>query len=564
MLRRFSLAGRQTPTDRHVPPRTPWSILQTLLLVLVPAVIVLLAATGLLLMRSANSSVETAIARGSLSLTLAQARELETLLTGCREDAVALAHKPVTRERLHDFMEGSAAARGMVYAETTFVPAGAGEPLVLLKSDGRVAEVAPDVARRAKNSPLTLSRKAASLQTGQASLSALTEVYYPPMGLGFEPRQRNLALFRLTTPVAGPDARPAGFLILSVDARAVRNILSLYNSPQSPILGFRRTRENRQSIFVDGHGWMLFQSEDLAEPTREISVAGVKPGLSGDMGSPGFDGAFRPAPDHQAYWRMIEAISQGHAGMERAEPGFGPPKIAPSDDFVGYAPVRFAGTPGDKPEVVGGIIYIDRSLLPRAAQFNQGNILFLATVVGALVMAALIVVLSGRIARPMTRLADALREMRHEGHLRELEPPGGGAETTRLGRVCNRLIAALRAREVTVDDGREAATREAHPSEMPLPNAPEARQTPNAPPVAPAPAPDPFGDASLSERQRAALLALLDRGVFSRQDYQEAGGDIPQRTAQHDLQDLVGRGVLDKDGRGPATRYRLRRASNGA
>lgn len=561
MLRRFSLAGQQPPTDRHARARTPWSIRQTLLFVLVPAAIVLLTTTGLLLMRSANSSVETAIARGSLSLTLAQARELQNLLAGCREDAVALAHKPVTRERLHDFMEGAAAARGMVYAEAASIPAGPGDPVVLLKSDGRVADVAPDVARRAQNGPLTLPRKATSLKPGQVSLSALTEVYYPPMGLGFEPRQRNLALFRLTTPVAGPDGRPAGFLVLSIDARAARNILSLYNSPQSPILGFHRTRENRQSLFVDDQGWMLFQSEDVAEPTREISVAGVKPGLSGDTGSPGDDGAFRPAPDHEAYWRMIEAIRQGHAGMERAEPGFGPPKIASSDDFVGYAPVRFASGPDDKTEVVGGVIYIDRSLLPRAAQFDQGNILFLATAASALLLAVLIVVLSGRIVQPMTRLTDALREMRHGGHLREIELPDSGREVARIKRVCNRLIAALLTREVTLGDSRDGAPREALPLERRSPIAPKARQTAGASPVEPPPASDPFGDASLSDRQRAALLALIDRGVFSRQDYQDAGGDIPQRTAQHDLQDLVGRGVLDKDGRGPATRYRLRRGA---
>jgi DNA-binding NtrC family response regulator len=65
-------------------------------------------------------------------------------------------------------------------------------------------------------------------------------------------------------------------------------------------------------------------------------------------------------------------------------------------------------------------------------------------------------------------------------------------------------------------------------------------------------------DTPLTSRQRKALRALLDHGPFSRQDYQEAGGGVPQRTAQHDLQDLVRRGILDKEGRGPATRYHIR------
>ena len=77
----------------------------------------------------------------------------------------------------------------------------------------------------------------------------------------------------------------------------------------------------------------------------------------------------------------------------------------------------------------------------------------------------------------------------------------------------------------------------------------------------PAPALDsepPVLDSPLSSRQRKALRTLLDRPTFTRQDYQDAGGsDVPQRTAQHDLQDLVTRGIVLKEGRGPATRYRL-------
>ncbi len=68
------------------------------------------------------------------------------------------------------------------------------------------------------------------------------------------------------------------------------------------------------------------------------------------------------------------------------------------------------------------------------------------------------------------------------------------------------------------------------------------------------------GVVPLNARQRRALRDLYGRESFSRQDYQEAGGEgVPQRTAQHDLQDLVSRGIVLKEGRGPATRYRMAR-----
>ena len=72
-------------------------------------------------------------------------------------------------------------------------------------------------------------------------------------------------------------------------------------------------------------------------------------------------------------------------------------------------------------------------------------------------------------------------------------------------------------------------------------------------------------EAPLSQRQRKALRELLDQPSFSRKDYQDAGGsDVPQRTAQHDLQDLVSRGIVVKEGKGPATRYRIAEHRDGA
>ena len=813
LFRRFA---RQEPSERYLEGLTQWSIRKKLLVVFIPAVIGILAVTGIFLNIFSNHYIELAIERSSLTLTLAQARELENLFSACREDLIALAHRPVTRERLLHFMEGSAAARGLVYAEAAYAGNGPENQFVVLKSDAHVEEVPADIAQQAKNGPLVVSRKAVSLKPGQVSLSDLVDVYYPPMGFGLGPRQRNLTLLRMTTPVADASGGVVGYLTLSIDARAARNILSLYNSARSPLVGFNRTTENRQSIFVDERGWMLFQSENVEEPQRELSVEAVKVGLGGDHGKPGYDEAFRPGPRHEAYWRMLTAIQQGRSGMERSEPGFGPPKIASSDDFIGYAPVRFASSPEGEPEVIGGLIYIDRSLLPRAAEFGQINILFLTTVGAIIALAGITLLLARIITRPITRLTEAMRDMRHEGLLHEIELPVSDLETATLTRSINRLIAALLSKEMEIK-ARDERLRSVRAREKVPFSAPKSRQDENgaligdivggspaierlgerirkiaatdddvlivgetgtgkeltaeaihrlsrrarmpfisincgaldenllmdalfghvkgafseaksdrkgaflaadggtllldeignasprvqqallralsvrrisplgsdaetgfdarviaatnvnlkdlvaagafredlyyrlqvlavttpplrerredvavlaghflrlaarrmgkgelflsrgaldrleahdwpgnvrelknviiraaalaerelilaedirfeeggvgAPPPMPLPAadePDPALDAPLTGRQRRALRALLDREAFSRQDYQEAGDDIPQRTAQHDLQDLVSRGILKKDGRGPATRYRLR------
>ncbi|MEF2145270.1 MAG: sigma 54-interacting transcriptional regulator [Desulfovibrionaceae bacterium] len=60
----------------------------------------------------------------------------------------------------------------------------------------------------------------------------------------------------------------------------------------------------------------------------------------------------------------------------------------------------------------------------------------------------------------------------------------------------------------------------------------------------------------LNRRQRRALPLIRKSGTISRSDYQEiVGGKLASRTAIYDLQDMVKKGILIKEGRGPATRY---------
>lgn len=450
MLSLFRRPSGVGPSEAYLKGLSDWSIRKKLLVFLIPPVVVILAATGLVLNVFSNRYIDMALGRTTLTMTLAQAHEIETLLEGCREDIVAMSYRAMTRERLRHFMEASAAARGQLYAEAAYVGDGPDNQYVFIKSGERVEEVPPEVVQQAKNSPLVVSRKAIDLKRGQVSLSELVEVYYPPTGFGSKPRQRDLALVRLTSPVVEEDGRVAGFLVLSIDVRQLRNVLSLYNSPRSPLAGFNRTAENRLSFLCDERGWILFQSETMDDPYRELSVETAKAGLSGDHGKPGYDGAFRPGPRHETFWRMVTAIQQGQSGLERGEADFGPSKIASSDDFIGYAPLRFRGLGEDEAEIVGGVVYIDRSLLPRAAEFGQFNILFVTTLGAVLAMAGGIIILARVITKPILRLADEVRSMRLEGRLHEIDLPDSDLDTATLKRAINRLVAALLSKEMEI------------------------------------------------------------------------------------------------------------------
>ena len=65
-------------------------------------------------------------------------------------------------------------------------------------------------------------------------------------------------------------------------------------------------------------------------------------------------------------------------------------------------------------------------------------------------------------------------------------------------------------------------------------------------------------DDGLNDRQRKGIVYLRENGTMSRAQYQAiVGENVPPRTAQYDLRDLVERRLLQVRGRGPATRYVL-------
>lgn len=70
-----------------------------------------------------------------------------------------------------------------------------------------------------------------------------------------------------------------------------------------------------------------------------------------------------------------------------------------------------------------------------------------------------------------------------------------------------------------------------------------------------------FAVSLLTSRQRKAYRYVAENGSITRLEYQTlVGGNLPSRTAIYDLHTLVAKGVLKKEGKGPATRYLLARS----
>jgi hypothetical protein len=139
-----------------------------------------------------------------------------------------------------------------------------------MAKDGYIAQISPAMISEIKPIPLIYYEKVKQLAPDQVWLSPITELEFPFP----EPDNPNQKLIRRVINMATPccmSGGATGYLIVMVDVLNLRNILSLYNSSQSPIWAFERTAEERYFYIFDLDGWILFQSEPVEKPHADLS-----------------------------------------------------------------------------------------------------------------------------------------------------------------------------------------------------------------------------------------------------------------------------------------------------
>jgi DNA-binding NtrC family response regulator len=444
---RFLRYDEAEPDPRVSGFLSDWSIRKKLLVALIPAVLCILVVTGFASHLIFSHYFFIALERNALVLTMAQAHEIESLFTNCRNALSILATKPLDRASLADFLKSHNTVHGGRYLEAAFAGVDPREQIYLLCNRGEIVDIPVETAALMKNSPLIIPKRGGELQPGDVSPSGPIDLFFPPTVTLPGMASLGMCVFRFITPVAHADGSLRGYLVLSLDAHAARNILSLFTSPRSPLYGFPRAAENRYSFYFDEKGWLLFQSENADEAGKELSVELARSGMTGDMGRTGFETGFRPSGQHEEYWRIMDEVRGGKSGLASRFSEFFNSKSAASEQFIGYAPVRFPVKKGEPDEVIGGIIYVDRSLLPRAAEFGQFNVVFGIGVASMLTVSLLIYFLSRIITKPILSLAREVTAMHGEGRLRRVELSDSDHETSVLKRAINDLIASLTAKD---------------------------------------------------------------------------------------------------------------------
>lgn len=142
---------------------------------------------------------------------------------------------------------------------------------------------------------------------------------------------------------------------------------------------------------------------------------------------------------------------------------------------------------------------------------------------------------------------------------REVGPlPGGNGTEREAGNGRGQRERRLPAAPVQGDFAFPPSFASPGPEPGPLPLPRQIQQAPAPLPPEGGPPLSPAAFEGLNERQQKALVFVREQGEITRSQYESvAGQGLSARTAQNDLRELVDKGILQRMGAGPGTRYIL-------
>ncbi len=417
------------------------SLKTRLMIFLIPPVITILIATGYINYLISKQFINNAIERSSQLQVMAVKREIETFLDRWREDVCRLAQEPVSAENLRRFLGRRDVSGGPDYLGVAFISQKDANHLVFMAQDGEIVHIAPDKMSEIKPMPLIYYEKIKQLTPLQVWLSPVSELEYP-FPVTDNPNQKLIRkVIHIATP-CGENGDRAGFLLVTVDALTLRNILSLYNSNRSPIWAFPRTAEERYFFMFDPDGWILFQSDAVDRPRAELSTHLARAGYTGTLGRQGLESAFRPDSIFERFWTMVAEVRAGRHNVTLMTAY--QPNAYGRDYHLAYAPIRFKPALNADPQVVAGVAYMDISRMTMMAGYKHVDTMLIVALAAAAVVAGLIFALGRVITRPVLKLAEAVNQLPQEGEPEFLELPYYGVEITVLQSAINGMIATVK------------------------------------------------------------------------------------------------------------------------
>jgi len=425
-----------------------------LMAALIPSVIITLLAAGLANYSVSSHYIHTALERSIRLRNVAVANEVEHYLNQVREDLLFAAQESLNKDVMRDFIEDKAAAGGNMYLEFVYLAPSGQNHIALFRKDGETTVLNERQFARIQPNPLLLLSDHADLQPGQVWISKIAEVEYPMPAQGVGNAMVREQVVRFVTPYRMRDADHDGLLMISVRAADLRNVLSLYNSEDSPLKAFPRSAELRFDFVTDTDGWMLFESSNRQKSEVELATSIARSGYQGTLGRPGLRCAFRPNAKHTRYWVMLDKVRKGENGLVRVQDSETSSTV--NDYFFAFAPIVFheGGTRGDI--VYGACVRVDRSILPVVAGYRYLDVMLVVTVVVIALIAMLIWWLGRKLTSPIRQLSEKLNSLHEVEALEEVSIPYGGRDIEELKNSVNALVRRISRQMVEIHEKDEA------------------------------------------------------------------------------------------------------------
>ena len=436
------------------------SSLKTRLVIgLIPPVLAIIVVTGYVNYTISREIISNAVERSSKLQALAAKHAVESFLEHWRLDVCNLSQERIDTESIYRFLARSRTQGGIEYIGAAFISQKNSGHVVYMAKDSQIVQITSELMSDIKPIPLTFYDKIKQLKFGQVWLSPVIVIEHPFP----EPMQPNQKLVRKAMLMATP--AEGGYMLVWVDALTLRNILSLYNSTESPIYSYPRTAEERYFFMFDPDGWIIFQSEPLNRPRAELSTHLARSGYTGSLGHQGLESAFRPDTIFERYWRMVEDVREGRSNALNVTAN--QPNAFGRDFFLAYAPVRFRSELNAAPQVVAGVAYMDISRLPLATGYKYIDAMLVVTIASALIIAGLIYSLSRTITQPILKLAEAAKGIPQGTETLPIQLDCYGKEITLLKNAINALAADLQRQAAEIRE-RDRAIRGARLKEQAL------------------------------------------------------------------------------------------------
>ena len=440
----------------------------------------LLTLVLLLIFVATGSSIEhivnRAIARNAQLQAQGMRLALEHALAETRNQLLILAAGSMDPQDMIHRMEFRAKAKGLHYREVAYVGLSPESRYLLLSHDGQIVNVPMHVALDSPSSPF--HNLGGEQKPGYVNVGQPMEAVYSMVPVNKSLQSLSLHVLRFFTAVHDKEGNFKGYLLLSLDMKDLRDIVSRYSSPDAPIAASGADTRVR-SLFFDREGWMLFQSEtpDAALTGKNLGNDAVRAGFWGDYGRPGFSMAFRPSPEHINYWSMVADVQAGQASqLPMTESSTVWSNGQMRVERVSYVPVSFNPGSGGEPVVLGGLAVLDTSFTTTRTGMQVMGTYTVSFIGGMILLAVSLWWLAHQLGKSLKTLGRALHMRNVTGGSDDLDLPPMPKELESVKADINTLLERLR--QAKIQRRSHEAQKDALWQREPVPDLPHPEDLP--------------------------------------------------------------------------------------